>query len=357
MDNWFVLAAILILCMVGIKPCSNLENGLSIEQSRIIKGLAALILVSVHIGNSLSNDGVFGVLSAGGYLFVSLFFFYSGYGTFIGLKKSSGNVGGGIQYLLRHIWKLIKLLIITEIIYFIIYAIYGEIEISLSNLLLCISGWRMLAGQMWYIPALIIIYFGMLLLIIIAPKTSDKRILLAIFGISLYIGYALARQRQFHELQSCIAFLLGGLIYDSPKVKNSMIPANKARKRLQIIIYAIVFMAANATIYLVRHYYADMYPIRVACGWISVVCFIGIVMCLLSGVSIGNQMLVFVGTLFTWIYLSHQLIINILNWSWSTLFNYEDSTLLSLGILGITIAISYVINLLVLMKCKITKSH
>ena len=95
MDNWFVLAAILILCMVGIKPCSNLENGLSIEQSRIIKGLAALILVCVHIGNSLSNDGVFGVLSAGGYLFVSLFFFYSGYGTFIGLKKSTGNVGGG----------------------------------------------------------------------------------------------------------------------------------------------------------------------------------------------------------------------------------------------------------------------
>ncbi len=64
------------------------DDALSLQQGNCLKGVAALLLVLIHINLSLTYTSAYSILSAGGYLFVTIFFFYSGYGI---IKKQKGN--------------------------------------------------------------------------------------------------------------------------------------------------------------------------------------------------------------------------------------------------------------------------
>lgn len=336
MGNAAVVAILLVVFLIGIKPRENKDTSLSLEQSNVIKGMAALILVCVHIGNVMTEPGVYSsVLSPFGYLMVSIFFFYSGYGTFLGMKK----LGGGYRYLVKQIKKVVCLLVFTELVYYIVYLMFGKVEFSLVSALECLSGFHMLAGQMWYMHALIVIYLGMVVTELVLKETRHRDVIAASVGIFAYFAYIALRGRPFHEIQSCMAFLLGGLVMRYDNVRHFIVPADGKKVR-RGVVYSSVFVFSLMVIYGVRHFAKDYYLIRMIFGWTSSIAFICILYLVLDSVQLGNKLLRFIGRYFTWIYLSHTLIISILYWIEPKWYEGQYNFIISVVVFAITLGVS-----------------
>ena len=343
MINVIVIIGILLLPLIGIRLGGG--NPLSLDQSNIIKGLAALLLVCVHIGNSLPIPGAYSVISAFGYLLVSIFFFYSGYGTFLGIDKRRKQGVRGEIYVAKQALKLIKLMVIVELLYFLVFAIYDHTDITLLNLLACLSGMKMLAGQMWYVLACIIIDLAICLFALLDRNKKYSFIHYTIAGVLLYATYIIARGRPFHELQSCIAYLIGALVITFPGFRDRIISSSASIQNKRILISLFVFAFSNIVIYGTRHFYGDLFILRVIFGWVSVASFLVMLLNTFSKCQISNKILIFSGGLFAEIYFLHQIVINVLDWQFPTLFSY-NSIIVSIIVFAITIAISYIISYL-----------
>ena len=80
-----VLPIFLVLIMLYkikfIKPFSIVnENYLSISTCRAYKGIFAIVIIFHHLAQKTENGLLFQLFSGIGYLGVSVFFFFSGYG-------------------------------------------------------------------------------------------------------------------------------------------------------------------------------------------------------------------------------------------------------------------------------------
>lgn len=147
---------VLLLIFASLWGCRKRTVGeaLSLEQGCCIKGLAALLLILVHIGNSLSYPGFYSYLSSFGYLLVAVFFFYSGYGI---TKKSVSDPRYFTKRIPNRIIYLIKMVVITEFVYYAVETIVMRKQFTAKESLYALLGVNLLNGAMWYIVALIII--------------------------------------------------------------------------------------------------------------------------------------------------------------------------------------------------------
>lgn len=114
MINSIVIILIVVASLWNCRKCVDAQT-LSIQQGSCVKGLAALLLIPVHIGNSMQQPGAaYKFMSSVGFLLVAIFFFYSGYGT---AKKSIRDPEYFKRKIPKRIIYLIKMMIITETVY------------------------------------------------------------------------------------------------------------------------------------------------------------------------------------------------------------------------------------------------
>lgn len=153
-SNIVIILILGAIALFGVKKQDS-DQTLSIEQSMCIKGIAAIILVLVHIKNALVYPGIYSVFSSAGFLFVAVFFFYSGYG--IALKTVADE-----EYIRKRLPKkiidLVLMVVSTEIIYLIADILLFHKTYTISQIVLALLGINLLNGAMWYIIALLIIY-------------------------------------------------------------------------------------------------------------------------------------------------------------------------------------------------------
>lgn len=80
------LVGILFICMI-IMASEKWKNPFAKENSVALKGICTIFVIFRHLLATFSNEGLVGVLFRDGFLFVSIFFLFSGYGIAIKLNR------------------------------------------------------------------------------------------------------------------------------------------------------------------------------------------------------------------------------------------------------------------------------
>lgn len=335
-----IIIPILIIgiSLIGVHKQTDNE-ALSLVQGKCIKGLAAIFIVIIHIPLFFLGKTSYQLISVGGYLLVGIFFFYSGYGI---TKKSIINNENIKQQLPKRIIKLFKIIIITELIYIICNVILFKKSYPFKDILLYITGVKLINGAMWYIIALIIIY----ILIILLSKIKvikGQYTKIAVLACVFYVIICFLRGRHWRETQSCVAFIIGTYMAEDEH-NYEKITKKKSTRQITSVIAFICFLFSNIAIYGIRHFYDDYWLIRFIFGWISTCSFIILLIECLCKVRLENKVLKFLGNISTEIYLSHLLILEFFKFYFPELYTFNNSIIVSILVLFTTIAISTIVK-------------
>lgn len=332
MINGIVIAIVLVCSVIGIKSERDNKEALSLEQGNCMKGIAAILIVIIHVKNALDIGGAFNALSSCGYMFVAIFFFYSGYGI---TKSSLTKKDYFKKKLPKRFLYLIKIIIITEAIYLMANIVIFGNTYSFVGALRCLVGLNMLNGAMWYIYALIIIFAATFLLSFLRIKGYTK---IAIISVAVYVIVSVLRGRQPHEMQSCIAYVIGVFFAEYNSTAEKLY--NNDKKALKILLYGFVMILAFSAPYIIRLFTEDYPVVRVVFGSITTTAFILLMLIVLYNFRIQNKLLMFWGALSTEIYLSHPLIIKIVKHIFPDWFAKPNSVVLTIGIILVVISMA-----------------
>lgn len=338
MRNGLIVLLVIFASLWGCRK-RTVGEALSLEQGSCVKGLAALLLVLVHIGNSLSYPGFYSYLSSFGYLLVAVFFFYSGYGI---TKKSVSDPRYFTKRIPNRIIYLIKMVVVTEFIYYAVETIVMRKQFTAKEFLFALLGVNLLNGAMWYIVALIIIMLCHYFIVNSLHKSENLGggyTVSAAISVTIYIIISVLRGRAPWEMQSCIAFVLGNAIAENEQKIMRILKKNSTA-----ICNCVIFASSFVAPYIVRYFLrADFSGVRVLFGSIASVAFVCIVLVALSWCEIGNTFIKRIGKISTEIYLSHQLIILLYRFYLPTAFEKSSALMISLTVIITTILVSYLI--------------
>lgn len=333
MLSYLNVLVILAVVMISLLKAEKREDGnaLSVEQGNCIKGIAAVFLVFVHIKNELANPGSYTVLSSAGYLFVAIFFFYSGYGS---TRKAILDKTYIPQKMVLKVLYLFKMIVITEVVYLLVNILFLEKKYDLMSTIKAIFGINLLNGAMWYIVALLIIYLATTVFASFVKNPGGGYTAIAVLAVGTYILISAFRGRAPHEIQSCIAYVFGAYCAEKMDRKSN----EKMHNYLLLFgLFCVSFIAP----YVFRHFWIDSSLIRIIFGSLSSVFFVMLLIFVLEKVKIENKVLVQIGKVSTEIYLSHQLVINIFAFIFPRWFQAQTSVLLSLVIIFTVLVISF----------------
>lgn len=324
---------IIAIALIGVNKREYCDY-LSIEQGNSLKGIAALLLVVVHIRERLIPMPIaYKVLASIGFYLVAVFFFYSGYG----IVKKAINDPEYVKKFSRRELYLGYLIVVSELVYYSIHIIIFNREFKVFDMIKCITGVTMLNGAMWTVVAMLVIQ----LILHLGLYTKIKNFtLLSIIGIIIYIVFALLRGRGAWEMQSCIAFALGAFVAEHKGKFDLKIDNGKS-----IFKYIVVFLLSYLSPYIIRYFIdEDMLAIRVLFGSICSCAYILIILWVVKRVKIINVSTKYVGKMFTEVYLFHGIILDLCRFYYSSYFTSNNSTILSFVLILVVLVISALIN-------------
>ncbi|MBR2869292.1 MAG: acyltransferase [Clostridia bacterium] len=158
----FFLAALLVLCLVGIKFSgkNGFEDYMSPQKTGSIKGVFTVIVLFSHVRQYLSLDAspfnkpYVDFLSFLGQLMVVMFLFYSGYGVTLGLMKKEGYVKTLLSRRALKVWIHFD---IAVLIYWLLGLALGK-NYPVKKLLLSFIGLDSVGSSIWFIFVTLILY-------------------------------------------------------------------------------------------------------------------------------------------------------------------------------------------------------
>lgn len=152
------MALIAVLVYGSVLPGKHSFNAdfLSAEASHSAKGIAAICIMLHHIAqaNGFQESGELSVFKETGFLFVGIFFFYSGYGLLKSLRTKP-------LYLQSFFKKRILSVIVPLYVMNGLYAVFNLIaqaKLSASQWILSLSGLVLINDQAWFLIAILIQY-------------------------------------------------------------------------------------------------------------------------------------------------------------------------------------------------------
>lgn len=143
----FILVMITIgvfLCSFQIKKVDLNSVAVKLDETACIKGICAVVIVLDHMGLQLSTPIVLKPFTMVGYLCVSIFFFFSGYGLWGGVSNKKGYLNNFLQ---KKMVKLLCPVVFAKILYGvffhskIMYSWYIYVICGLYVLFYCSCKW------------------------------------------------------------------------------------------------------------------------------------------------------------------------------------------------------------------------
>lgn len=158
----FFLAALLVLCLVGIKFSgkNGFEDYMSPQKTGAIKGIFVIIVLFSHVRQYIKltaewYDKPFtDFMVFLGQLMVVMFLFYSGYGVTLGLAKKDGYVKTLIS---KRSLKVLLHYDIAIVIFWLLGLALGK-NYSIKKLLLSFIGLDAVGNSVWFIFVILILY-------------------------------------------------------------------------------------------------------------------------------------------------------------------------------------------------------
>jgi len=167
--RWIYLiypALILILCFgakfAGFKKEQWNDGFLSLKQTKIIQGYLAILILAHHVSQKVSATWIpkevqkpgLEIFVEAGYLFVALFFFYSGYGLFKSYRTKENYFKG---FFVKRILPVIIAYYLSNCIFLIARLIVGERPNGIS-MIMYLLGICLANQNAWYCIAIVILY-------------------------------------------------------------------------------------------------------------------------------------------------------------------------------------------------------
>lgn len=188
----YLVYPVLLICLfAGSKVCLKRgewnEDFLSLKQTKMIQGFLALVILCHHLSQKLSaywmderfyRPGMEFFVDLG-YLCVSVFFFYSGFG----LLKSYMNKENYLKgYFKRRVLLVVIAFYTSEIFYLIARLARGE-KMNLKKFLIYLIGIKQTSSYAWY--AIIIILFYILFYIVCKLLKTPGKVTAAMWILTL----------------------------------------------------------------------------------------------------------------------------------------------------------------------------
>jgi len=176
------------------------ENPIGIDNAKAIKGFAAIGIILHHLVQKITEyGGVYRgpvtIFNWMGILFTSIFFFFSGYGLIVSKIKKEGYVE---SFLKNRMPAVLIPFCVSNIIYFIVVGIYNaEIDNAL-DVLLSLTGIRLINTNTWFIVEIIILY----LIFYLASrkfKDSDKVLKIVLISTIVMVTVSLFLGHDYHD--------------------------------------------------------------------------------------------------------------------------------------------------------------
>jgi peptidoglycan/LPS O-acetylase OafA/YrhL len=188
-----------------IKRNGYFEDYLSKERTNVLKGIAATVIMFLHIGNSTEGGILISALAYVGYLAVGVFFFISGYG----LMKNYMNKGKDYlsKFLSRRLLPIIIPYAIVNLIY-LLYTFIDEGSIDLKGFLVSFINGDPVVRFSWYVIAILFFYIAFYISFKFVKTTKHSLLLFFTITVTYLFG---CRYLQYDVwwYNSCLVLLLG----------------------------------------------------------------------------------------------------------------------------------------------------
>ena len=200
--------AYIALVLYKIKYVKNFvekEDYLSVKSTNSVKGICALGVILQHLTLKLENQGIMVLFGYIGFLFVSLFFFFSAYG----LTKSMINKSNYFEHFWsRRLKKVYIPMVLINILYIILYYFVDkEYAVDWRRMIKGLLGIELIVGTEWYIITLFIFY---VLFYILFKSLKAHRALLFFFISTIIYAYICNKLKMdIKWYKSCFAFPMG----------------------------------------------------------------------------------------------------------------------------------------------------
>ena len=237
-----MIVLFLAFCCLLFKGSKLFINGfnkdfISKQQSTIINGFFALIVLFSHFSHYVNPESVFDValvklMNNISQLMVTTFLFFSGYGIFESIKNKKDYLKNFLSHRLLPVWFNLS---ISVTLYLIMNLLF-KIKYSTFSIIFAFTGYTNVGTSNWYIFITIILYLLTMFSFsnAISKGNYKRAILIFVLFSALFIGiFGLFMPNYFVNTLMCFSF---GMIFSL--LKDSTLPF--IIKRYYIVFFALI---------------------------------------------------------------------------------------------------------------------
>ena len=223
------------------------NNLISKDLATTLKGFSAIMIIISHIIDKKYPFYLQGLKY--GAIWVSFFFFLSGYGLIISYKNKKDYLNGFIS---NKIVKLYIPFVIAELFYIIANIVIFSKQYSVIDVLLGIIGIKLINTSLWFMQNLFIFYF---LFYIIYKSNINKKTIIMVSIVAIYIVIAIAFDKTIGIntwwYLSTPCFILGLLIGENKESLTSHLKD----KRITLLMASFLLLSIILFYYLTKASY------------------------------------------------------------------------------------------------------
>lgn len=334
MDILIIFFIILFLFKIDKK-----NDYLSLEYTKYLKGILALVVVFCHIQYGRTTIPIFKIFNYVGDLAVSCFFFFSGYGLISQyLKNSEGYLK---TFFRKRIVKILFAYMIFICIYLIYYFVSGTFK-SFDDIITFTKSGSLIVSHSWYIIDIIILYAAFYIIAKIF-KENYKFIIIGMYGFVTFLTLIMICFEMSEFWYVSIFSLCFGMSY---KIIQEKID-NKNIKKYYIII-AVIFIIFEILQFIINKMY-DSIPITIIVAILKNVACISFTFLIINigkYIQFKNPIFKFLGKISLELYLIHGLFEKVFS---NTNFTNNNNFIYGLSVLVCSMASAYLIHRFILM--------
>lgn len=313
MDFLLLLFPVLLIPKMKIAPRGTYFDSLSKENSQILKGICAVVIVFAHMSSNAMNiakpDMIFKNLMFIGVYAVSVFFLFSGYGLSISyIKKGNAYLSGFFKN------RFISLLVP----FFIMLVLYNaelicEGKFSWDYFFFSvIDGSPLNVRYSWYVAVITLFYILFYFAARFAKDSKPKLIAAVVCALCVYIALCYAFSIPSHYFSSVIAFLFGVII---ACFKEKAETAVRNRWSLFAAV-SVILLAASLVFRAVKGGMLSNAVVKqiasISTIYLNEIFLISVILIFMQKLSFNNAALRFLGSISYELYLTHGLVIVLL---------------------------------------------
>lgn len=295
-DISYILVLVLFLFSIFYKVniCTKgeyNENILDKQYTDCVKGIMIITIVIHHLAQKIANPGVIYCFSDAGYLCVSVFFFYSGYGLIISKIKKSDYLK---MFWYKRIFRVMLPFVLVNIFFLILYYLLLGKIFSITDIIFNIVGISLFDNVMWYVVCIIIFYC---IFYIAFSYLDETKALMAVFifsAVYVLICYKVKMGVWWFDTAFCFS---AGIVMG--KYKNRLLKILKSKYSCLLFVSLLgLIVSQYKKVHILNNMLASMF-------------FLIFLMSVLYKIKINNKILKSIGNISFEIYLIHMKIYTI----------------------------------------------